>query len=341
MLGLREGKRLRTLSTANDVEWLLQHPGCRNQYPHITALALRRDVLLLASAAKKFVEGAAKDVALWSVLRSPDKDYLELMERVRSDAYEPCDDVGTIVPPHALPPPPQNAARTSNDGRAAAGPLGTSHAAGACCSCDSTSASICASCGRGRGVASAETAGGAARDAGTGGGTEGDARQISYAQAPSDAAAAANLQPVPISGIVGDSGQQRGARLGRFAPSVKGVAASGVNRLAPGVGRMTPGVWGVTPGVGPAGVSQVAQGAGGIAPCVGGVAPRIGRVVRAIGWANMRMVRGVGGTAPCVGGVMFGGCKPGGAWCRGGLHPAMGEWHRVSEGSHVVSDRRM
>lgn len=148
------------------------------------------------------VEGAAKNVAVWNVFRSPDKDYLE-----------PCDDVATIVPPRALQPLPQNAARTSNDGRAATGPLGTPHEAVVCCSCRSTSASVCASCGRGRDVASTETAGGADGDAGNGG-AEGNARQISYAQRPSAAAAASAANLELIGGFVGDSSQQRGARWG-------------------------------------------------------------------------------------------------------------------------------
>ena len=70
MLGLCEITRLRSLITASDVEWLLQHTGCRDQFPHITAHALRRGVLLLGPAAKEFVDGAAKNVHVWSKLES-------------------------------------------------------------------------------------------------------------------------------------------------------------------------------------------------------------------------------------------------------------------------------
>ena len=79
MPGLREGTRLRALGAASDVEWLLQHHGSRNQYPHITALSLQRGVLLLRSAAKNFVEAAAKDVAAWTMLRGGDRDYRDLV----------------------------------------------------------------------------------------------------------------------------------------------------------------------------------------------------------------------------------------------------------------------
>ena len=79
MLGLREGARLRTLGTASDVEWLLQHRGSRDQHPQSTAHALQRGVLLLRSAAKNFVEAAAKDVAAWTMLRGGDRDYRDLV----------------------------------------------------------------------------------------------------------------------------------------------------------------------------------------------------------------------------------------------------------------------
>ena len=40
MHGLCERTRLRSLSSASDVEWLLEHPGCPDQFSHITAHAL-------------------------------------------------------------------------------------------------------------------------------------------------------------------------------------------------------------------------------------------------------------------------------------------------------------
>ena len=79
MLGLCE-RSLRSLGTASDVEWLLQHTRCRDQFARITAHALRRGIFLLGPAADKFANGAAKSVHEKSKLRSEDKDYLELME---------------------------------------------------------------------------------------------------------------------------------------------------------------------------------------------------------------------------------------------------------------------
>ena len=159
------------------------HTGCRDQFPHITAHTLRRDVLLLGPAAKKFVESATKKVLVWSALRSKDKDYLELMERLRSGSYRHCDDVATIVPPRALPPLPQSDASTSNNGWVASEPLVAPYSAGVCSSCGITTASIFFSSGREGGVASPQTSGGAAGDARTGSDEGEDARQVSYTQA--------------------------------------------------------------------------------------------------------------------------------------------------------------
>ena len=123
MIGLCERTRLRSLSTASDIEWLLQHTGCRDQFPLITADALRRRVLYLGPAANMFAEGAAKLVLVWSKLRSKDKEHLQPMERLRNGSYRPCDDVVAIVPPSVLPPLPQSDASTSNNGWVAAEPL--------------------------------------------------------------------------------------------------------------------------------------------------------------------------------------------------------------------------
>ena len=190
------------------------------------------------------------------------KDYVELMEILRSGPDRPFDDVATIDPPGALPPLPQSDASTSINGWVAAEPLDAPYSAGLCSSCGSTLASICSSPGREGGVASAQTSGGAAGDAKTGGGAEEEACQVSYTQVRS--AAAANVQPTSIGGFVGNVDQHRGTGLGGVAPGVVEVAGSGVRRLTPSVGGTTLGVARVVPGVGSTGVSEVAQGAGGL-----------------------------------------------------------------------------
>lgn len=132
---------------------------------------------------------------------------------------------------------------------------------------------------------SAQTSGGAAGDARTGGDAEEDACQVSYTQAMP--VVAANLQPFSMGGLVGDADQHRGEGLGGVAPGVEGVAGSGVSRLAPGVGGTTPGVRGVTPGVGSTNVSQVTQGTGGVAPSGWEVAPGVGRPIFGVGSAGV------------------------------------------------------
>lgn len=51
-LALPEGKRLRSLNKADDIKWVLEDRRKRDDFSKITAHALRRNILLLAPAAK-------------------------------------------------------------------------------------------------------------------------------------------------------------------------------------------------------------------------------------------------------------------------------------------------
>ena len=129
------------------------------------------------ASAKKVCEDVANNVAVWTILRSKDKDYLELMERVRSGSYQPCDEVAAMIPPlkHALAalPPSATTRSTGKVGQVDTGALVTPGVAGMCS------------------LGGAQNQGAAAGNAKTLGDTGGGARQMSYPQATSAAATTA------------------------------------------------------------------------------------------------------------------------------------------------------
>lgn len=119
-LGLAEGKRLRSLTSACDVKWMLEDRGIRDDFSKISANALRRDILLLTPAAKAFLKNTVGDVAAWNMMKA--KEFLELQEQIRTGSCEIQDAAAaTIAPP--LPPLPPGTPSGGNKDPAAAMPL--------------------------------------------------------------------------------------------------------------------------------------------------------------------------------------------------------------------------
>ena len=123
VLGLAEGRQLRSLRKAEDIQWVLQNRGTRDDLSKITANALLRNILMLAPAAKTFLKDTISDIAAWRMVKS--KDYLAFQEQLRTGSHE-VEHVPAAKTPDPLPPLPPSLPGSSGKGPATAAPLGFS-----------------------------------------------------------------------------------------------------------------------------------------------------------------------------------------------------------------------
>lgn len=103
-LDLAEGSRLRNLSGASDIKFVLESRGTRDDVSKLSATALRRNILLLAPAAKSFLKEAIADISAWELLKA--KGLLTLQEQLRTSSHEAqgVPAAKTVAPLPPLPP---------------------------------------------------------------------------------------------------------------------------------------------------------------------------------------------------------------------------------------------
>ena len=118
ILGLLEERRL-NLNSACDVQWLLQGRGNRDECSKIPANALRRVILLLPPAAKRFVKEAIKGRR--RVEHVERQELPRSLEHLRTGWYQGRDGVVAAVAPVQLPPLPSTASSGSKNNPATAG----------------------------------------------------------------------------------------------------------------------------------------------------------------------------------------------------------------------------
>lgn len=118
-LGLAEGSRLRSLSTASDIKCLLEGRETRDDIPKISATALRRNICKLAPAAS-FLKDTVSDVVAFELLK--DKGLPNLQEKLRTGSHE-AQHVPAPKPIAPLPPLPLSLPVNSGQGPTSVTPL--------------------------------------------------------------------------------------------------------------------------------------------------------------------------------------------------------------------------